>query len=98
MSTNFDKTSEEDLREEARRRVGEKQGFRRHLISYLLFVAFFWVLWAVGERHMPPWPMWVTLGWGLAVVIQAVNVYGQPRDLEARIDREVEQMRQARQR
>ena len=91
---NLDKS--DDLREEARRRVAAKNGFRRHLITYLAFIAFFWVIWAVGERNLPPWPLWVTIGWGVAVALQAVNVFGQARDVEGQIDREVERLRQAR--
>lgn len=98
MNPPFDLNKPEDeLRVEARRRVNERAGFRRHLLTYLLFVTFFWVIWAVAsERSLPPWPVWPTLGWGIAVVLQGVNVYAGRRDVEAEVDREVEMLRRMR--
>lgn len=92
----LNKTSEDDdLRAEARRRVAARAGFRRHLMTYLLFIAVFWVMWAFGDRSMPPWPVWVTIGWGIAVALQGFNSYGR-RDTESEVQREVESLRQGR--
>lgn len=48
------------------------------LRTYLVFMAFFTVLWAVGGGgHF--WPMWPMVGWGMGLVISGQVPVGAPR-------------------
>lgn len=48
------------------------------LRTYLVFMAFFTVLWAVGGGgHF--WPVWPMLGWGMGLVISGQVPIGRPR-------------------
>ena len=48
--------------------------FRRHLMTYVFVNIILWVIWllAPGARGGSsfPWPLWSTLGWGFAVLMQ----------------------------
>ena len=55
--------------------------FKKCLISYLIFNAFFWAIWAFShdnfvwhEGHFP-WPLWVTIGWGIGIAFQYSDAY-----------------------
>jgi hypothetical protein len=61
------------LWEEARERVR----FRRKVLSYLVFSAFFWIVWYFTDRSndgMIPWPAWAMLGWGLGLVFRYIRI------------------------
>lgn len=59
----------------------KRANFRKNLYSYLTIVAFLWAIWWFtggsdpGSNHYP-WPVWVMLGWGLALGIQYFDAYG----------------------
>ncbi len=60
----------------AKRRVE----FKRHLSTYLVINAMFWVLWYFSEgqherSHFLPWPVWPMLGWGIGIVFSYLNAY-----------------------
>jgi 2TM domain len=59
----------------------KRAAFRRHLISYFVINAFLWALWWLtvgrhGLRGGVPWPVWVMLGWGVALAFGYFNAYG----------------------
>lgn len=69
-------------------RIAKKRAsFKRNLYSYIIIIAFLWVIWwlNVGRYngfHGTPWPIWVMLGWGIALGFQYFNAYnGNGRDL-----------------
>ena len=74
-------TNEKDaaLWETAKKRAG----FKKSLAIYCLVNIFLWAIWYftkqdnVGEKI--PWPIWPTLGWGLAIGIQYVAAYISPK-------------------
>jgi hypothetical protein len=61
----------------------KRAGFKRHLYAYLAVCAFLWILWFIragGFTHditvsRTPWPLWVTLGWGIAIVLEYFDAY-----------------------
>ena len=60
----------------ARRRAS----FKRHLTTYLIMNAFFWLLWyTMGQRTYGPngipWPVWPALGWGIGLAFHYVGAY-----------------------
>jgi len=55
-----------------------RAAFKRHLASYVTVNIFLWLIWLFtnGNRHYGlPWPIWPTLGWGIAIVLQYINAY-----------------------
>lgn len=63
------------LWEMAKKRVD----FRSHLLTYLVMVPFFWLVWwFTGGKHYGgglPWPVWPTAGWGIGVLFHYLGVY-----------------------
>ena len=78
-----------DEREQAVRRLRSKRELRNHVAVYVAVNAFLVLIWAMtGAGYF--WPVWPMLGWGIAVVIQALKVYAGTSEItEAQIDREM---------
>jgi len=71
--------------------------FQSHLLIFLVINAGLWLLWALvpesrHERHELPWPIWTSLFWGIAVVLQGVAAYSGLNSAE-RTQREFERLR-----
>ncbi len=81
-----------ELRELAFQRLKKRQDFRAHLLVYIVVNAFLWALWALTSRGFP-WPLIVTLGWAIGVVMNAWDAYWRRDITAADIDREVEKLR-----
>src|SRR5919201_1497980 len=70
----------------ADRALGARQAFYRHLASYLSVNAMLVGIWAFSGRGYF-WPIWPIMGWGVAVVGQAVRALGPGADRPERDDR-----------
>jgi hypothetical protein len=60
-----------------------RAGFKRDLAIYFFVNAFLWIVWLLTDNHDKgdiPWPIWPTAGWGLAMLIQYVEVYRFPKE------------------
>lgn len=91
----IDPTSDRELRRRAEARVEAREGFTVHFLVFLAVNALLWGIWAVnGADVASPWPIFVTLGWGIGVVAHWWAVYGQDdRRREAAIQAEMERLR-----
>lgn len=56
--------------------------FRRHVYLFFAINLFLWIIWIFSyiwqpqPRHWPfPWPLFPTIGWGIAVVFQFWHIY-----------------------
>src|SRR4051794_29390182 len=61
-------TSEEGLREQALRTLKKRRDFHTHAFAYLTINILVWGVWltiALTSGSWFPWPLWVTLGWGV---------------------------------
>lgn len=81
-------------RERALERVKAKRATMANLAVYLIVNVFLWILWALtrdeaGNQSGVPWPIWVTLGWGVGLAFQAWNAYGRRPISETDIEREM---------
>lgn len=69
------KQSEEEIYEEAKKRVENKKGFFVHLTVYVLVNIFLVIIWAVTNPGGYPWFIWSIIGWGIGIVIHCLNVF-----------------------
>jgi uncharacterized ion transporter superfamily protein YfcC len=84
--------SEEQLREQAVKRLNKKRDFRTHLLMYVLVNAMLVVIWAVTNTGFF-WPIFPILGWGIGVAANAWDVYGRKPITEDEIRREADRLR-----
>ena len=63
--------TEEELREEAKKRIG----FKAHLSAYIIVNIFLWGLWFVTSPTAYKWPIWPTMGWAVGLAFHYVSVY-----------------------
>jgi len=76
-------------REAALRRLKEKRDFRTHVAVYLIVNAMLVITWAIsGSGYF--WPIWVIVGWGVGIAINAWKVYFERPITEADIQREID--------
>jgi len=79
-----------DLRDEAIRRLRKKQDFRGHLLVYALANVVVWTIYLLTSPHGFPWPVFVTAGWGIGVVMNAWEIYGRRPITEAQVRHEID--------
>ena len=81
-------STETDVRTEARKRLQKQRDFSAHLVAYVVVNAMLIGIWAVtGAGYF--WPIWVLLGWGVGLVLNAWDVYFRRPITEADVDRAV---------
>lgn len=88
-------TTPEALREQALRRLKKRRDFKAHATVYVLFNAFLWTIWTViglSSGSWWPWPLFITFGWGIGVVMNAWDVYIRKPITEADVQREIEHL------
>ena len=82
-----------ELREVALDRLKKKQDFRGHLLVYVMVNALVWSIWALTGSGFP-WPVFVTFGWGIGVVMNAWDVYWRAPITEQDVLREAERLQE----
>jgi len=84
-------TNANDPRSIARQRVQKRRDFSAHLVAYVVVNAMLIGIWAVtGAGYF--WPVWVLLGWGVGVVLNAWDVFLRRPVTEADVDRELHRL------
>lgn len=85
--------TEEEIYEEASKRVKEKKRFYNGLVTYLIVNAVLIVIWALSGRGYP-WFLWPLGIWGAFVLgdFLRISVFTEKSDHEA-IEKEVEKMK-----
>lgn len=67
----------------------KRAAFKKSLFVYLVINLFLWAVWwfTIGKNQGfrgYPWPIWVMLGWGIALAFQYFNAYHGNQDDIAR--------------
>ncbi len=77
-----------EQRDENLWRIARKRAdFRRHVYTYVIINGFLWGVWWFTTGHHTgfgshPWPIWVTLGWGIGLAFNYFYAYhGSTEDL-----------------
>lgn len=78
MESTLQNERELQLWKQAKKRVS----FKRQLAAYLIVNGFLWILWYIGDKKETvsfytnvPWPLWCSLGWGIALIFKFVDAY-----------------------
>lgn len=79
----------DDARKLALKRIKARRDFASHLVTYVVVNAFLVVVWWVTNPEGYFWPVWPIAGWGIAVVLNAWEVFGRRPITEDDIDREM---------
>ncbi|MEZ4669335.1 MAG: protein kinase [Anaerolineae bacterium] len=92
-------SSEEEIRQRVEKRYKERQGLIAHAIPYLMVNAMLWLIWLGSGVHVGiPWPMWVTVFWGIGFFSHLASYYSKygtgAQRREAEIQREIERERE----
>ena len=85
----------EDLRETARKQIKKRRDFRAHVALYLLVNALVWGLWVIlgiANGFSFPWPVFVTGGWGIGVLLNAFETFGRPPITEQEVEAEMQRL------
>ena len=86
--------SEEEIYEEARKRVKAKRDFYQHLAIYVVVNIILVLVWRFAAGGGYPWFIWPLGGWGIAVLFNFLNVFVFPARLEkGAIEKEAEKLR-----
>ena len=89
--------SEEQIYEEAKKRVEAKRGFYKHLLIYVVVNIILVIIWAFPAGGGYPWFLWVIGGWGIGVLINFVEVFVWPKGSDkGAIEKEVEKIKRER--
>ena len=90
-------TTPDALREQALHRLKKRRDFYGHLLVYLLVNAALWGIWGVTAANSHggefPWPIFVTLPWGVGLVMNAWDVFFRRPITEEQVQREMEHLR-----
>jgi hypothetical protein len=79
-------------REQAIKRLKKRRDLYGHLLVYALVNGVLVVFWALTGPNGFFWPIFPILGWGIAVVLNAWDVYRSDAFSEEQIQREIEHL------
>ncbi|RIK05732.1 MAG: hypothetical protein DCC49_12180 [Acidobacteria bacterium] len=79
-----------DPRRAAVKRIEARRGFQTHLVAYIAVNILLTGIWAVSSSGSFFWPIFVMLGWGVGLVMNAWTVYGRKPITDADIEREMD--------
>jgi hypothetical protein len=68
------KMTEEQIYEQARKRVEEKRGFYTHLIVYVVVNVVLFLIWFFTSRGFP-WFVFPLGGWGIGIIFHFLGVF-----------------------
>ena len=80
--------TEEEIREKAEKRVGQRTALLYHIGTYVAVNAFLVIIWALTGAGYP-WFLWVMAGWGLGLAINIISYFAGSKG-EAAKDRMVQ--------
>lgn len=74
----------------------KRAGFKSHFYSYLIINVFLWAIWYFRygntyEWNGIPWPLWVTMGWGIGLAFNYLDAYVYPKSNA--VDKEYEKLK-----
>ena len=88
-------TSDEELRRKAEKIAEEKRGFYIHVTIYLMVNILLYIIWwTTGGIGTFPWPIIVTIGWGIGVVAHIFVTFGKGIDNSKMVEKEYQRLKE----
>jgi hypothetical protein len=87
-------TETPDVRALAFERLKKQQDLKAHVLVFLLVNAFVWTIWALTGSGFP-WPVFVSAGWGIGLIMNIWDAYLRRPITEADVEREITRLRGA---
>jgi hypothetical protein len=81
-----------EMRERAIKQLKKRRDFKGHLLIYFLVNTFLVVIWFVTSGGGFFWPVFIMVGWGIGVVMNAWDVYFAEEIDEDDIRREMDRL------
>lgn len=88
--------NDQELRDQAVRRLKEKKDLRDHAAVYFVMMLALNVIWGVTNYGGYYWPIWPMFGWGVGLFFHGLSVFGQKSITENDIQHEMRKLRPAR--
>ena len=88
-----ERNDEELLRQRAVRQVKKRRDFYGHLLVFVLVNAVTITIWAAVADGGFFWPIFLILGWGIGLVMNAWDVFYRSYEDEGQIQREIDRLR-----
>ena len=88
-------TTAEALREQALRRLTKRRELKTHVVVFTLVNLTVWGIWAAiaaTSGSSWPWPLFLTLFWGIGLVMNAWDVYFRKPITEHELEREIDRL------
>jgi hypothetical protein len=88
-------TSPEVLREQALRRLTKRRELKTHAVVFTLVNLTVWGIWAAiaaTSGSSWPWPVFLTLFWGIGLAMNAWDVYFRKPITEQELRREIDRL------
>lgn len=72
--------NEQQPRDEMLWKIAKRRAeFKKHLLTYVIINLFLWALWLFGgirhDNFSFPWPVFVSLGWGIGLTFNYIGAY-----------------------
>lgn len=81
------------LEARARRRLKQKRDFAGHVLIYTMVNGFLIIIWAVTSAGFF-WPVFLLVGWGIGLVMNAWDVWRNDDFTPAEVSREMSRLKQ----
>jgi hypothetical protein len=86
------------IRRRAEKRVVARQEFFQHLGIYVIVNLAFWIIWYVVKQMLQvfdgvlafPWPVIITIAWGIGIAIHGLETYFKSGMMEVRREMAIE--------
>jgi hypothetical protein len=88
-------TSASDVREAALQRLKKRRDLKAHTVVFTLVNLAVWGIWVAVSANSGswwPWPIFVTLFWGIGLVMNAWDVYVRKPITEQELQHEIERI------
>jgi hypothetical protein len=88
-------TSPKALRDQALHRLIKRRELKTHAVIFTLVNLTIWGIWAViaaTSGSSWPWPVFLTLFWGIGLVMNAWDVYMRKPITEQELEREIDRL------
>ena len=91
-------TTPDALREQALRRLKKRRDLKTHAVVYTLVNVTIWGVWvavAANSGNWWPWPVFMTLFWGIGLAMNAWDVHFRKPITESELSAEIRRLRGA---